>query len=69
MNHHEGDWEMTAVYLKNEEPHAMLMSQHGAGNIEWWDDVIKALDMEGNPLHILLFMLRLVRTPITASRK
>jgi hypothetical protein len=25
----------------------MLMSQHGAGNIEWWDDVIKALDMEG----------------------
>jgi hypothetical protein len=49
MNHHEGDWEMTAVYLKNEEPHAMLMSQHGAGNIEWWDDVIKALDMEGNP--------------------
>ena len=49
MNHHEGDWEMTAVYLKNEEPYALLMSQHGAGNIEWWDNVIKALDMEGNP--------------------
>jgi len=35
--------------MSNEEPYALLMSQHGAGNIEWWDNVIKALDMEGNP--------------------
>ncbi len=44
MNHHEGDWEMTAVYLKNDSPHAVLFSQHGAGNIELWDKVIKAKD-------------------------
>lgn len=44
MNHHEGDWEMTAVYLKNDSPYAVLFSQHGAGNIELWDKVIKAKD-------------------------
>lgn len=49
MNHHEGDWEMTAVYLKNDEPYAVLMSQHGAGNIAWWDEVFKALDQDGKP--------------------
>ncbi|MDP1544478.1 MAG: hypothetical protein Q8L87_00540 [Anaerolineales bacterium] len=46
MNHHEGDWEMTAVYLRNEKPYAVLMSQHGAGNIEKWDAVLKALDQD-----------------------
>ncbi|HUG33242.1 MAG TPA: hypothetical protein VMJ90_00630 [Anaerolineales bacterium] len=44
MNHHEGDWEMTSVYLKNDSPYAVLFSQHGAGNIEMWDKVIKAKD-------------------------
>jgi hypothetical protein len=44
MNHHEGDWEMTAVYLKNESPYAVLFSQHGAGNIARWENVIKAQD-------------------------
>jgi hypothetical protein len=44
MNHHEGDWEMTAVYLKNDSPYAVLFSQHGAGNIEMWENVIKAKD-------------------------
>ena len=39
MNHHEGDWEMVAVYLKNDEPYAVLFSQHGAGNIEKWETV------------------------------
>ena len=48
MNHHEGDWEMVAVYLKNDEPYALLLSQHGAGNMEWWDDVLKAVDEQGN---------------------
>lgn len=47
MNHHEGDWEMTAVYLKNNKPYALLLSQHGAGNIEPWETVIKAVDKEG----------------------
>ncbi|MBL8050747.1 MAG: hypothetical protein JNM46_05945 [Anaerolineales bacterium] len=47
MNHHEGDWEMTAVYLKNNQPYAVLLSQHGAGNIEKWEDMIKAIDKEG----------------------
>lgn len=48
MNHHEGDWEMTAVYLKNEEPYAVLFSQHGAGAIEKWQAVRKAVDKGGN---------------------
>lgn len=47
MNHHEGDWEMVAVYLKNDSPYAVLFSQHGAGNIERWDKVIKAIDNDG----------------------
>jgi hypothetical protein len=48
MNHHEGDWEMVAVYLKNASPYAILLSQHGAGNIEKWETVIKAMDRQGN---------------------
>ena len=48
MNHHEGDWEMVAIYLRHDEPHAMLFSQHGAGNIEKWDSLHKAIDKEGN---------------------
>ncbi len=44
VNHHEGDWEMVAVYLKNDLPYAVLFSQHGAGNIEKWETVIKAVD-------------------------
>ena len=47
MNHHEGDWEMTAVYLKNDEPYAVLFSQHGAGNIEKWGTTRKAVDKQG----------------------
>ena len=48
MNHHEADWEMVAVYLKNDEPHAVLFSQHGAGNIEKWKTVHLAVDKQGN---------------------
>jgi hypothetical protein len=48
MNHHEGDWEMVAVYLKNDEPYAVLFSQHGAGNIEKWKTVRLAVDKQGN---------------------
>ena len=48
FNHHEGDWEMVAVYLKNDAPYAVLLSQHGAGNIGLWDEMIKAKDKDGN---------------------
>lgn len=47
MNHHEGDWEMAAVYLKNDSPYVLLLSQHGAGNIKKWETVIKAVDKQG----------------------
>jgi hypothetical protein len=47
FNHHEGDWEMVAVYLRNDQPYAVLLSQHGAGNIEPWESVIKAQDKDG----------------------
>ncbi len=48
MNHHEGDWEMVAVYLKNDSPYAVLFSQHGAGNIEKWEKTRKAIDKLGD---------------------
>ncbi len=48
MNHHEGDWEMVAVYLKNNSPYAVLFSQHGAGNIEKWETTTKVMDLQGN---------------------
>jgi hypothetical protein len=47
MNHHEADWEMVAVYLKNDEPYAVLFSQHGAGNIEKWNTIRLAVDKLG----------------------
>src|SRR5688572_29974298 len=47
MNHHEGDWEMVAVYLKDTKPYAVLLSQHGAGNIEPWETMTKAIDKDG----------------------
>ncbi|MBN8655800.1 MAG: hypothetical protein J0M11_08695 [Anaerolineae bacterium] len=56
FNHHEGDWEMVAVYLKKEEPYAVLLSQHGAGNIEPWDTTIKALDQDGkSTMHPVIY--------------
>jgi len=47
MNHHEGDWELVAVYLKNDEPYAVLFSQHGAGNIEKWEAVNVVIEGHG----------------------
>jgi hypothetical protein len=47
VNHHEGDWEMVAVYLKNEEPHSVLFSQHGSGAMELWQDVRCVKDKDG----------------------
>jgi hypothetical protein len=47
VNHHEGDWEMVAVYLKNEAPYALLMSQHGSGAMEMWKDVRLVKDKLG----------------------
>jgi hypothetical protein len=47
MNHHEGDWEMVAVYLKNDKPYAVLFSQHGAGNMEKWETTLKVIDKDG----------------------
>jgi hypothetical protein len=48
VNHHEGDWEMVAVYLKNEEPYAMLFSQHGSGAMELWSGVRCVRDNNGH---------------------
>jgi hypothetical protein len=47
INHHEGDWEMVAVYLKNDAPHSVLFSQHGSGAMELWEDVRCAKDEDG----------------------
>ncbi len=47
MNHHEGDWELVAVYLKNDVPHAVLLSQHGAGHIKKWDSVNLVMEKNG----------------------
>jgi hypothetical protein len=48
VNHHEGDWEMVAVYLKNDLPYAMLCSRHGSGAMELWKDVRRVKDEGGN---------------------
>ena len=48
INHHEGDWEMAAVYLKDDEPYALLTSQHGSGAMELWKDVCLVKDKNGN---------------------
>lgn len=48
INHHEGDWEMVAVYLKNDDPYAVLFSQHGSGALEPWKNVIKVKDKDGS---------------------
>jgi hypothetical protein len=48
INHHEGDWEMVAVYLKNDEPYAVLFSQHGSGALEFWENVQRVKDQNGN---------------------
>lgn len=47
INHHEGDWEMVAVYLKNDEPYSVLFSQHGSGAMELWKNVRRAMDQDG----------------------
>jgi hypothetical protein len=47
MNHHEGDWEMVAIYLREGEPYAILFSQHGAGYMERWDNVRKVIEEGG----------------------
>ena len=47
INHHEGDWEMIAIYLKNDEPYAILFSQHGSGAMKLWQDVRCVKDEDG----------------------
>ena len=57
MNHHEGDWELVAVYLKNDAPYAVLYSQHGAGAMALWADALKTKDAAGNDsLHPLVYV-------------
>lgn len=57
MNHHEGDWELVTVYLKNDLPYAVLFSQHRAGNMAYWRDVLRAPDQDGNPsTHPLVYV-------------
>jgi len=57
INHHEGDWEMVAVYLKNDEPYSILLSQHGSGAMELWEDVRRVKDKDGNDTtHPLIYV-------------
>ena len=57
INHHEADWELVAVYLKNDVPHAVLFSQHNGGNMEPWKSVCKVMDKGGDPsTHPLVYV-------------
>ncbi len=47
INHHEGDWEMVSVYLKNDQPYSLLLSQHGTGAMELWEYVRCVKDKDG----------------------
>lgn len=56
INHHEGDWEMVAVYLKNDAPYAVLLSQHGSGALEKWENVLRANDKNGtDTMHPIIY--------------
>jgi len=50
INHHEGDWEMVAVYLKNHVPYSVMLSQHGTGAMELWKDVRCVKDKRSSPV-------------------
>src|SRR5687768_17482043 len=57
INHHEGDWEMVAVYLKDDEPYSVLFSQHGSGAMELWKNVRCVKDKNGNDTtHPLIYV-------------
>jgi hypothetical protein len=57
INHHEGDWEMVAVYLKNDEPYSVLLSQHGSGAMVPWSEVRRVKDIDGNETtHPLIYV-------------
>ncbi len=57
INHHEGDWEMVAVYLKNDEPYSVLFSQHGTGAMELWENVSCVKDKDGKETtHPLIYI-------------
>ena len=69
INHHEGDWEMVAVYLKNDAPYSVLFSQHGTGAIELWQDVRCVKDKDGKATTHPLIYVRLDPMPTTVNRK
>ena len=48
VNQHEGDWEMVAVYLKNDQPYAVLFSQHGSGALVRWENVSCVKEKDGS---------------------
>jgi hypothetical protein len=57
INHHEGDWEMVAVYLKNDQPYSLLLSQHGTGAMELWQDVRCVKEKDGQETtHPLMYV-------------
>ncbi len=57
MNHHEGDWELVSVLLKNDQPYAVLFSQHRTGSMKYWKDVLRVTDQDGNPgTHPLVYV-------------
>ncbi|HEX6034591.1 MAG TPA: hypothetical protein VFY83_09170 [Anaerolineales bacterium] len=57
INHHEGDWEMVAVYLKNDQPYSLLLSQHGTGAMELWQDVRCVKEKDGRETtHPLIYV-------------
>lgn len=57
INHHEGDWEMVAVYLKNDVPHSVLFSQHGSGAMELWENVRRVKGEDGSmTTHPLIYV-------------
>lgn len=57
INHHEGDWEMVAIYLKNDEPYSVLLSQHGTGAMELWQDMRCVKNKDGmETTHPLIYV-------------
>ena len=54
VNHHEGDWEAVAIFLRDENPIAAAYSQHHNGKLYKWDK----LDFENGTQHPKVYVAR-----------
>jgi len=67
INHHEGDWELVAVYLKNDEPYAVLFHNTDRATSKNGKRLNWSPIKRESRRHIRWSMLRLARMQTTAG--